>query len=358
MSERIPKSSIASVGSYMLSLKLSDRAEKGALVRVGTVIDGIINSQRGHSNSGAKLDPRKQNGGLKKPPNVVGATENIFNGIAITIDPIRTSTNLSSYEIQVDDNPGFSDPFTKVTFNKSMIFKGLEAGVTYYIRARGLTKTGEAGDWVRFGNVVTTPSAQLTSSDITGLTASSPTQAQSRDMITNFSTEYFFGACNFGMIDTQDGGGDGDELGPFIAPQFDNTATWQGGINYVYDVGIEANAILDARKYTSRDFTEETTNVSAAGFIDGEGNYVPAVSNEVKKVMRTNRMPTIAFFELFNPAVGTVPVFGEDIATSTITAGWTPVPNEPYPVAVLFKITVNNPYLLGGVVEPCTYVLF
>jgi hypothetical protein len=342
----------------MLSLKLSDRAEKGILVRVGTVIDGIINSQRGHSNSGAKLDPRKPGGGLKKPPNVVGATENIFNGIAITIDPIRTSTNLSSYEIQVDDNAGFSDPFTKVTFNKSMIFKGLTAGTTYYIRARGLTKTGEAGDWVRFGNVTTTVSAQNISSDITGLLGSNSTQAQSRNMVTNFSTEDFFCAANFGLVDTQDGGGSGGEGGGFLASQFSNTVTWLGGINYTYTVGLEANKILDSRVFVNRLLTEESTNVSAAGYYDEEGNYVPAVSNEVQLVMRTNRMPTIAFFDLFNPATGTAEqAFGPNYDTVN-GGGWSPIPGATYPMNVVFKITVDNTFSSSVVVEPCTYVLF
>jgi hypothetical protein len=342
MSEKIPKSSIASVGAYMQSLQLSDRAEKGILVRVGTVIDGIINAQRGHSNAGARLDPRKTENSLKKPPKVVGSSENIFNGAAITIDAIKSSSNLSNYEVQIADNVGFADATTKVTFNKSMIFKGLAAGTTYYIRVRGLTKTGEVGSWTRLANVVTTPSAELVSADVTGQLAADAAQVQSRLMVTNFATEDFWIGANFGLIDIDDGGGSGGEGG---APDAINLLNWiyvYAGINWVYTPGAEANKQIAARQYYGANFTTETRNLNDNG----------------AHAMRTAHYPSIAFFDLFNPVTTDTSVrYGEDLTTDG-QAGWKPDPSMSHPFDIYFRIDVNNSYSKYILVQPVTYVLF
>ena len=207
----LPSRSTPSMTSYMQGMKIKDKSEKGLLVRIGTLIDAVQNVQRGHANAAAGLDRRSIAINGKRPPKVVATTENVFNGASVTIDPIQTAAGLSSYEIQIDLDPNFSDPETKVAFNKNIIFKGLARGETYNLRARGITKNGQAGPWTVLDPVTTTPSTEETTADFDGYLENEGRASKTFNFI--YQNERIFTMANFGLQEYADGGFTGGEGG-------------------------------------------------------------------------------------------------------------------------------------------------
>ena len=193
----LPSRSTPSMASHMQGMKIKDRSEKGLMVRLGTLIDAVQNAQRGHANAGAGLDRRSIALNGKRPPLVYGETENVFNGASVTIDPIRSAAGLSTYEIQIDEDPNFSNPTTKVAFNKNIIFKGLTRGVTYNLRVRGITKGGQAGPWNILDPVLTTVSAGETTADIDGYVENEIRSSKDFNFI--YSNEKVFAIASFGL---------------------------------------------------------------------------------------------------------------------------------------------------------------
>jgi len=142
---------------------------------------------------------------------VSAETENVFNGASVTIDAIRSAAGLSTYEVQIDSDPNFGNPTTKVAFNKNIIFKGLERGVTYNLRVRGITKGGQAGPWTVLDPVITTASAGETTADIDGYLEDEARASKSFDFI--YQSEKIFTIANFGLQHFAEGGGGGGEGG-------------------------------------------------------------------------------------------------------------------------------------------------
>ena len=207
----VPERSIPSMASQMQSMKIKDKAEKSAMIRIGVLIDSIVNSQRGLANAGARQNRRSAATNAKRPALVFGETENVFNGASVTIDPIRSAAGLSNYEIQIDNDPRFSDPTTKVAFNKNIIFKGLLPGTTYYIRVRALTKGGQVGPWSSLDPVITTVRQGASTADFDGTLVDN--DGPSKTLTFNYASESLFAASNLGLTNFSEGGG-GPELGP------------------------------------------------------------------------------------------------------------------------------------------------
>lgn len=204
----LPSRSSPSITSYMQGMKIKDKSEKGLMVRIGTLVDAVANAQRGHANAGAQLSRKSQAINAQRPPRVFAETENVFNGASVTIDPIRTAAGLSNYEIQIDADPNFGNPTTKVAFNKNIIFKGLDRGVTYNLRARGITKNGQAGPWSILDPVLTTPSDGETTADIDGYLEGEARFSKYFDFI--YQSEKIFTIANFGLQRATAGVGEGE----------------------------------------------------------------------------------------------------------------------------------------------------
>jgi hypothetical protein len=151
--------SISSIAQRMQRLRISDPSEKGLLVRIGTLVDAIVTSQRGSSNAPGSIQRKANVNNLKKPQPLTGSTENIFNGASVTIDPTNSSVNLSHYEVQVDSDPHFANPTIKEVFTTGTVLKGLDQGTTYNLRIRPITKNGQIGDWAILNPVTTTPAS-------------------------------------------------------------------------------------------------------------------------------------------------------------------------------------------------------
>ena len=130
----VPRSSIPSIAAEMQGLRIPDKAEKALMVRVGVLIDAIVEAQRGLGNPG-QGNRRKNVNNLKKPKALVGETENLFNAASITLTPSNSSANMSHQEVQIDTDPAFSDPTQKQVFANNTTFKGLVDGTVYNIRA-------------------------------------------------------------------------------------------------------------------------------------------------------------------------------------------------------------------------------
>lgn len=149
------RGNITQMASKMMGLRIPDKTEKGLLVRIGTLIDAIVATQRGVANAPGSLNRKANVNNLKKPQPLTGSTENIFNGASVTITPTDSSGNLSHYEAQIDSDPNFSDPTSKEIFTTSTNFKGLSSSTEYHIRIRPVTKNGQVGDWASLATVLT-----------------------------------------------------------------------------------------------------------------------------------------------------------------------------------------------------------
>src|SRR3990167_2498978 len=118
----VPRGSIPSMAAQMQGLKITDKTEKALMVRVGTLIDALIEAQRGLGNPG-QGERRKDVNNLKKPKPVTGNTENLFNAASISLDASTSTANLSHQEVQIDANANFSDPEQKRVFANNVTFK-------------------------------------------------------------------------------------------------------------------------------------------------------------------------------------------------------------------------------------------
>jgi len=254
----LPSRSNPSMASYMHGMKIQDKSEKGLMVRIGTLIDAVTNVQRGHANAASGLNRRSLAINGKRPPRVAAVTENVFNGAAVTIDPIQTAAGLSNYEIQIDSDPNFSNPTTKIAFNKNVIFKGLERGITYNLRARGLTKGGSAGPWTNLDPVVTTPSAGETTADFDGTLGDEG--RISKDFNFVYHSEQLFCMTNFGL-EWVAAGGFIDDSGEI--EWTGDIANWTVILRDNY-IATQAGTNLFSGTLTAPDLTEDTSGVTYA----------------------------------------------------------------------------------------------
>lgn len=190
-----PRSSIPSMASKMAGLRIEDKTEKALMVRIGVLIDAIVSAQRGSSNAAGGVNRKANVNNLKKPKLLLGSTENIFNGAAVSIDPSDSAANLSHYEVQIDSDPNFSDPTSKETFTTNTTFKGLTQDTEYSIRVRPVTKDGQIGDWALLDIVTTT--GETTVADIDGDSLGATVLSKSFEF-TN-SAQDIFAASNGGI---------------------------------------------------------------------------------------------------------------------------------------------------------------
>ena len=267
----VPRSSIPSVARMMQNLRVEDKAEKGLMVRIGTLIDAIVEAQRGVSNAG-QVTRRANVNNLKKPKLLTGSTENLFNAASVTIDPSDSAANLSHHEVQIDANDNFSDPTTKTVFGNSTTFKGLLSGSVYNIRVRPVTKDGQVGDWSILDQVATVTGN--TSADLDGDKLGQT--VESKVFTISSAAQQFFctSALGFQQLDTG-----------FVFETDSNTAT---------DVSIKD------RIGTAGVYTDIET-------IDFPGVSMSAVSTGYNNKMVLTRPNPIVFFTLITPSVGSYP---------------------------------------------------
>ena len=202
---RVPLKSIPSIAQTMQSLRIEDKTEKGLLVRIGVLIDAIVEAQRGLANPG-QGSRRANVNNLKKPNRLTGSTENLFNAVSVNINPSNSAANLSHHEVQIDSNENFRDPTQKNVFGTSTTFKGLLEGGLYNIRIRPVTKDGQVGDWTILDPVSTTESTTV--ADLDG--AKLGEVAVSKNFTIGDATQEVFcsSALGFQYIDTGNGGED------------------------------------------------------------------------------------------------------------------------------------------------------
>lgn len=292
----VPRSSIPSVARMMQNLRVDDKAEKGLMVRIGTLIDAIVEAQRGVANAG-QVTRRANINNLKKPKPLTGSTENIFNAASVTIDPSDSAANLSHHEVQIDSNENFRDPTTKTVFGNSTTFKGLLGGSVYNIRVRPVTKDGQVGDWSVLDQVSTTTGN--TSADFDGDKLGATVESKNFT-ISNAAQQFFCSsALGFRQIDT--------------------------GFNFETDTDSETDMAIKDRIGNSGVYTDIET-------IDFPGVSVYNVSTSYNNQMVLTRMNPIVFFTLITPSVGSYPATrtldvqfssgGGDYANSTKDTVW------------------------------------
>lgn len=187
----VARSSVPSMASKMQGLRIEDPTEKALMVRVGTLIDAIVEAQRGLANPGG--GSRRANiSNLKKANKVTGSTENLFNAVSVNLDSSTSSANLSHQEVQVDLDPAFSDPTEKQVFANNTTFKGLIEGGTYNVRARLVTKNGQVSDWAILDPVITTKSTSA--ADLDGDSLGNTVESKEFTVSTN-SQQFFCGSA-------------------------------------------------------------------------------------------------------------------------------------------------------------------
>lgn len=162
----LSRSSIPSMASTMQSMQVENKTEKALMVRIGTLIDAIVEAQRGSSNAAGGVNRKANVNNLKKPKLLTGTSENVFNGASVNINASSSSANLSHYEAQIDSDPSFSAPTEREIFTTGTTFKGLAQDTEYHIRVRPVTKNGQVGDWALLDSILT--EGATTAADIDG----------------------------------------------------------------------------------------------------------------------------------------------------------------------------------------------
>lgn len=145
----VPSNSIASMAQHFGKMAIPNTSEKALLIRIGTLIDALIQTQRGLSNVGAVTRRKFEN---RANVAVTGTAANVFGAAQVCITP-TDSDNLSHYEIQYDTDSNYSAPTSIDTFGTEVNIKGLTAGTTYSLRVRPVNKIGEVGAWTNLGDV-------------------------------------------------------------------------------------------------------------------------------------------------------------------------------------------------------------
>lgn len=312
----LPGRSSSSIGSYMSGLNIKDKTEKSLMVRMGTLIDATINAQRGLANPSALLNRRSKRVSLKTPPIIRGTTENIFNGLSVVIAAIKEAKSVSSYEIEVDSDPNFSDPVSKITFNRNSIFKGLDAGKTYNTRIRTITKTGEVSKWSILDPVTITVSEGSASADFDGTLEDEP--KLSKVFSFNYFSEDIFVASNFGVFQFENGGIRPTDEDPTNSTDWDADGPYDCKTISIIDATLAIpdndNFEIGKATLTSPLLTADTSNVT------------------YETIGQIVRYTPIMFFPLFNPSTGTNAQFGF-------------TPNPVHPHTRVFKVdgTVTSP---------------
>lgn len=273
----VPRGSIPSMAKEMQGLKLDNREEKAMMVRIGVLIDALVEAQRGLGNPGQNTR-RTNTNNLHKPKPLVGSTENLFNAANVSLDPTSTSANLSHQEVQIDTSEGFSNPTTKKVFANNITFKGLVDSTTYNIRARPVTKEGTVGDWAILDPVTTTSSTS--EADLDGDSLGATVLSKAFTVSTN--AQQFFCGSAAGFIDNS-ATTTTDNVGPVA------TATQ----TLVRD-RIDVDGVV--------------TNVEVITFPGFEGTPIDYTAGDgVSMTMRVTRRNPIVFFTLITPSTPTYP---------------------------------------------------
>lgn len=307
----VPRSSIPSMAKRMQNLKVDNKDQKGLLVRIGTLIDAIVASQRGTANAPGSLQRKANVNNLNKPNPLDGSTENIFNGASVKIEPTSSAANLSHYEAQIDSDPNFSSPTSKEIFTTSTTFKGLDTATEYHIRIRPITKNGQIGDWALLDSILTTGQTSGADFDGTSLGAS----AVSKTFTFSGTTQDMFNATSGGLQTIE-------ALIPAIGlPEFLNYTAADTEYDFIArrsGVAVEA-VVLQGIAPTAVDG-------------DGSGNATgshPNASNQ----MTLRRYNPLIFFNLMQAATGAsfpvnytfdvqVQIAGGGFTTSTQDTVW------------------------------------
>ena len=166
----LPQNAIPSMATYFQSLNGMDKNEKALMVRMGVLIDAIVESERGMSNIGS-ASKRELDGSQKTTE---GEVNNVLRSVQVNLDP-TDSKNLSHYEIQTDTDSNFSDPTSYQSFKTDLNIKGLTSDQNYSIRVRSITKDGLASFWNTLGTVLVTAFRAILQSTTKGTAATSGT---------------------------------------------------------------------------------------------------------------------------------------------------------------------------------------
>jgi hypothetical protein len=166
----LPQNAIPSMATYFQSLNGLETEEKALMIRMGVLIDAIVESERGMSNIGSA--ERRELDAAQKTPE--GEVNNVLRSVQINLDP-TDSKNLSHYEVQTDTDSNFSDPTSFQSFKTDLNIKGLTTDQNYSVRVRSITKAGLVSLWNTLGTVLVTAFRAILQSTAKGTSASSGT---------------------------------------------------------------------------------------------------------------------------------------------------------------------------------------
>ena len=270
------RNSIPSMSAKMQGLRISDPSEKALMVRLGTLIDAIVEAQRGKANPGEGIRRANINN-LKKAKKATGTTENLFNAVSVKLNSTTTSSNLSHQEVQIALSPSFNDPIQKQVFSNSAVFKGLVENGTYSVRARLVTKDGQVNDWAVLDSVRTSPGTVAADLDGTYL----GTIAESKQFTIVNSGKQFFCSSSFGFTSVV------DSVTTTTTPSTTATQSkikWRIGASYVYS---------DVEEITFQGIPRTATTLNS-----------PFLGLSKMTVRRNN---PIIFFTLLTPTIASYP---------------------------------------------------
>lgn len=166
----LPQNAIPSMAQYMKNMNGVSKEEKALLIRMGVLVDAIIESERGMSNIGSaakrELDQAQEQ--------VEGTVTNVLRSAQINLEA-TDSKNLSHYEVQTDTDSNFSDPTSYQSFKTDLNIKGLTTDQNYSVRVRSITKDGLSSLWGSLGSILITAFRVILQSTGKGTSASSGT---------------------------------------------------------------------------------------------------------------------------------------------------------------------------------------
>jgi hypothetical protein len=137
-----------SIAARMRSIMGLSFEEKGALVRIGNLIDAYVKDRDLNTLDG---EARQYSTRVPAPSNVVGRA--ITSGIEVTWDPVDF-IGLAIYEVQYSETSTFGRSITVPTHQNRAILTNLPA-TTLWVRVRTVSKDSKVSPWVTVTGSIT-----------------------------------------------------------------------------------------------------------------------------------------------------------------------------------------------------------
>ena len=262
--QRNKASRVPSIAAKMANLSGVNPEEKHLLLRIGSLIDAFVTTQRNVNNPG-EIGPRQLSNRVPKVSNL--DITPVPGGVDVTWDAVDFNF-FDHYETEYDVNTTFPDPVNLPVFTNKISIKGITAD-TIAVRVRVVDRIGRVGLWE---STETTPlaGAILFSTDGDAVEFENRTKIDPQPVLLggSLSTDFLTG----GVVGT------GGAVGPGPSTFYDPTGR-PGLINQITYTLVE-NGLIASQEVTMwlptlfYEKGDTTTDVRGREYMSFPGSFV------------------------------------------------------------------------------------